>query len=44
MRLIFAGLVSALALSACTPGSAAAPATPEVSSDLEVTLTPVIEA
>jgi glucose/arabinose dehydrogenase len=43
MRLILAGIVSAFALAACSAESAA-PTAPEVSSALDVTLTPVVEA
>ena len=45
MRLILAGFISAIAFSACSAGSAAAPTIPpDVSSDVDVTLTPVVEA
>ncbi len=44
MRLILAGIVSAFALAACSAESAAPAAPPEASSDLEVTLTPVVDA
>ena len=44
MRPILAGFVSAVALAACGSGSAAAPVAPDVSSDVQVTLTPVVEA
>ncbi|MEO1964701.1 PQQ-dependent sugar dehydrogenase [Hyphomonas sp.] len=44
MRPILAGFISAAALAACGSGSAAAPVAPDVSSDVNVTLTPVVEA
>lgn len=44
MRLILAGIVSAFALAACSAESAAPAAPPEASSDLEVTLTTVVDA
>jgi glucose/arabinose dehydrogenase len=44
MRLILAGLVSALAVTACSAESTAPPAASEVASEIKVTLTPVIEA
>ncbi len=45
MRLYLAGFVSALALAACSAGSSPAEGQPaDVASDLNVTLTPVVEA
>lgn len=44
MRLFLTGLVSILALAACTAESTAPPQPPSVTSDLKVTLTPVIDA